>query len=83
MTKIVLIAGALILASHAAAWAEPKSTTGHGASEYAPGDRMHELRSSWDRHGMAAVKAPTAAEADQLAKAMIDRVTVKVRPADD
>jgi uncharacterized low-complexity protein len=42
MTKIVLIAGALILASHAAAWAEPKSTTGHGASEYAPGDRMHD-----------------------------------------
>jgi hypothetical protein len=43
MTKIVLIAGALIVASHAAAWAEPKSTTtGHGASEYAPGDRMHD-----------------------------------------
>lgn len=42
MTKIVLIAGALILASNAAAWAEPKSATGHGASEYAPGDRMHD-----------------------------------------
>jgi hypothetical protein len=42
VTKIALIAGALILTSNAAAWAEPKSTTGHGASEYAPGDRMRE-----------------------------------------
>jgi biotin carboxylase len=48
-----------------------------------PGDEMHELRSSWDRHGMAAVKAATPAEADRLAKSMIDRITVKVRPADD
>jgi hypothetical protein len=44
MTKIVLIAGALILASNAAAWAEPKSATGHGASEYAAGDRMNDRR---------------------------------------
>ncbi|MFL6139759.1 MAG: ATP-grasp domain-containing protein [Frankiaceae bacterium] len=66
---------------------EAKALGGDGIVYFAvsvePGDRMAELRSSWDRHGMAAVKAPTPAEADQLAKSVIDCITVKVRPVDD
>jgi len=42
MTKIALIAGAIVLAGSAAVWAGPKSTTGPGASEYTPGDTMHD-----------------------------------------
>jgi hypothetical protein len=42
MTKIALIAGAIVLASSAAVCAGPKSAADPGASGYSPGDRMHD-----------------------------------------
>lgn len=47
-----------------------------------PGDRTHELRSSWDRIAIATAAAPTTAEALAAAQQAIDRITVKVRPVD-
>ncbi len=40
------------------------------------GDTIRELRSSWDRLGMAMALAPTAAEAVQLAEKAIDQVHI-------
>jgi len=46
-----------------------------------PGDRTHELRSSWDRIGSAIATASTPAEALDRARRAVDRLTVRVRPA--
>jgi len=46
----------------------------------APGDRVPELRSSWDRVGHVAVRAETPAAAARLAEEAIGRVVVTVRP---
>jgi biotin carboxylase len=45
-----------------------------------PGERVPELRSSWDRIGLVEVTAPTPAEAARRAEEALARVTVKVRP---
>jgi biotin carboxylase len=47
------------------------------------GDRVRELRSSWDRVGSALVVADTPAEAVRLAAAATGRVQLKVRPVGD
>lgn len=46
-----------------------------------PGDRVHELRSSWDRIGVVTLGAPTPAEATRRAEAAIGCLTVQVGPA--
>ncbi|WP_306326499.1 ATP-grasp domain-containing protein [Streptomyces venezuelae] len=47
----------------------------------APGDETREVRSSWDRVGVAMAVAPTAAEAGRLAEEALGLVEVKVRPS--
>ncbi|MFC9386529.1 ATP-grasp domain-containing protein [Streptomyces venezuelae] len=47
----------------------------------APGDETREVRSSWDRVGVAMTVAPTAAEAGRLAEEALGLVEVKVRPS--
>jgi biotin carboxylase len=44
-----------------------------------PGDRVRELRSSWDRIGSAIAVAPTAAEAMRRATEALARIQIKVR----
>lgn len=44
-----------------------------------PGDRVNELRSSWDRVALATVVRPTAGEALDNAKEAIARISVKVQ----
>lgn len=46
----------------------------------APGDRIPEMRSSWDRVGHVEVQAPTPAAAARLAEEAIGKVVVTVRP---
>ncbi|MCW7944238.1 biotin carboxylase [Streptomyces hygroscopicus] len=48
-----------------------------------PGAEVRELRSSWDRIGSAVTEAATGAEALAAAVRALDRVEVKVRPAQD
>ena len=42
MKKIALISVAIVMTSSASVWAAPKGTAGPGASEYTPGDAMHD-----------------------------------------
>lgn len=46
-----------------------------------PGDRVRELRNSWDRVGSVIVLAPTAAAASARAAEAIERIRVKTRAA--
>jgi biotin carboxylase len=46
----------------------------------APGERIHELRSSWDRVGHAMAAAPTPSEAARRAAAAIEHVGVRTAP---
>lgn len=48
-----------------------------------PGDRTHELRSSWDRIAVASVKADSVAEALERAQESMARLIIKVSPVPD
>ncbi len=48
----------------------------HSGCSVSVGDRVHELRSSWDRVVGAAASAPTAAEALAAAQAAVDKIRV-------